>query len=150
MRHPEMLEMQRQFVGALGGPRTVVTEGLLLLTGVYTAISPWVIGFVGTHPMLAGNNVILGLILAAIGMGLTGTPERRGGISWTAAPIGIWLIISLWVLHGTGLTVGVLVNNIVVGALALILGLAVAGLVTMTPRAGTPQPRSSQESRPSE
>lgn len=149
MQHPELMEMQRQFAGALGGPRTVVTEGLLMLTGAYTAISPWVIGFAGTHPALTANNVILGLILTVIGMGLTGTPERKGGISWTAAPIGIWLIISLWVVRGGMLTVGLLVNNIVVGALALILGLAVAGLVTTAPRARTPEPRA-PESRSAE
>lgn len=140
MQHPELLEMQRQFTGALGGARTVVTEGLLMLTGVYTTISPWVIGFAGTHPALTADNVILGLILTAIGMGLTGTPERRGGISWTAVPIGAWLIISAWVLHGPMLSFGALVNNIVVGALAIVLGLVVAGLVTMT-RPRTPEPR---------
>jgi hypothetical protein len=80
------------------------------------------------------------------GVAQTGTPERRGGISWTAVPIGIWLIISLWVLRGPALTAGVLVNNIVVGALALVLGLVVAGLVTMTrtrpaePRHAEPRP----------
>lgn len=144
MQHPELLEMQRQFAGVLGGPRTVVTEGLLMLTGVYTAISPWVVGFAGTHPALAVNNLILGLIVTVIGMGLTGTPERRGGITWIAAPIGVWLIISLWVIHPMALTAGVLANNVVVGALTLIFGLAVAGLVTTAPRARPPEPRSSE------
>src|SRR5919201_4191101 len=107
MQHPELVEMQRQYAGALGGPRTVLAEGLLMLTGAYTAVSPWVVGFAGAHPALAVNDVILGLVLVAVGLGLTGTPERSGGISWTAAPIGIWLIISTFFIGGpVALTAG--------------------------------------------
>lgn len=131
-QHPDLAEMQRQYAGALAGPRAVVSEGLLMLTGAYTAISPWVVGFAAMQPALAVNNVIVGLVLAAIGLGLTGTPERRGGISWTAAPLGAWLIAAAWVMHRGMLTAGVFWNNIVVGALAIVLGLVVAGLVVVT------------------
>lgn len=131
-QHPDLAEMQREYAGVLGGPRTVVTEGLLMLGGAYTAVSPWVIGFSATQPALTANNVILGLVLVAIGLGITGTPERRGGISWTAVPIGAWLIAAAWVMHRGMLTAGVFWNNIVVGAIAIVLGLLVAGLVVVT------------------
>ncbi|MGI8312374.1 MULTISPECIES: SPW repeat protein [Saccharopolyspora] len=102
-----------------------------MLTGAYTAVSPWVVGFAGSQPLLSMNNLILGLIVTAIGLGLTGTPERSGGISWTAAPIGIWLIIATWVTTFGLPTVGMIWNNVVVGALSIILGLAVAGMVAV-------------------
>jgi hypothetical protein len=132
MQHTELIEMQRQYAGALGGPRAVVTEGLLMLTGTYTAISPFVMGWAATQPALTANNVILGLVLAAIGLGLTGTPERGGGISWTAAPIGIWLIIAPFIIRAGVFNAGLLISNIVVGAVALVLGLVVAGLVVVS------------------
>lgn len=130
--HPDLAELQRQYAGSLGAPPTVVSEGLLMLAGAYTAISPWVIGFAATQYALTVNNLILGLVVAAIGLGITGTPERRGGISWTAVPIGAWLIAAEWVLHRGMLTAGVFWSNIVAGAVTIVLGLAVAGLVVVT------------------
>lgn len=132
MQHPDLAELQRQYAGALGAPPAVLSEGLLVLAGAYTAISPWVIGFAATQPALTVNNLILGLVVAAIGLGITGTPERRGGISWTAAPIGAWLIAAEWVLHRGMLTAGVFWSNIAVGAVTIVLGLVVAGLVVVT------------------
>ncbi|MER7080177.1 SPW repeat protein [Saccharopolyspora kobensis] len=100
-----------------------------MLTGAYTAVSPWVVGFADAQPLLSMNNLVLGLIVTAIGLGLTGTPERSGGISWTAAPIGAWLIIATWVTTVGAPTAGMIWNNVVVGALSVIFGLLVAGMV---------------------
>ncbi|PKW18231.1 SPW repeat protein [Saccharopolyspora spinosa] len=121
----------RDYEAALAAPTTTGSESALMLTGAYTAVSPWVVGFAGSQPLLSMNNLILGLIVTAIGLGLTGTPERSGGISWTAAPIGIWLIIATWVTTFGLPTVGMIWNNVVVGALSIILGLAVAGMVAV-------------------
>lgn len=128
-QHPDLVEMQRQYSGILGGPQTVVTEGLLMLVGAFTAISPWVVNFQDSEPLLAVNNLILGLIIAAMGLGITGTPERSGGSSWAAVPIGIWLIIATWVMTTGSPSAGVIWSNIIVGALSILLGAAVAGLV---------------------
>ncbi|QIZ37453.1 SPW repeat protein [Saccharopolyspora sp. ASAGF58] len=121
----------RDYEAALAAPATTGSESALMLTGAYTAVSPWIVGFAGSQPLLSMNNLILGLIVTAIGLGLTGTPERSGGISWTAAPIGIWLIIATWVTTFGLPTVGMIWNNVVVGALSIILGLAVAGMVAV-------------------
>ncbi|MGW3468974.1 SPW repeat protein [Saccharopolyspora sp. NPDC000995] len=121
----------RDYEAALAAPTTTGSESALMLTGAYTAVSPWVVGFAGSQPFLSMNNLILGLIVTAIGLGITGTPERSGGISWTAAPIGIWLIIATWVTTFGLPTVGMIWNNVVVGALSIILGLAVAGMVAV-------------------
>ncbi|SEG47040.1 SPW repeat-containing protein [Saccharopolyspora kobensis] len=114
---------------ALSAPTTTGSESLLMLTGAYTAVSPWVVGFADAQPLLSMNNLVLGLIVTAIGLGLTGTPERSGGISWTAAPIGAWLIIATWVTTVGAPTAGMIWNNVVVGALSVIFGLLVAGMV---------------------
>jgi hypothetical protein len=128
VRADETAGLASQFA-PLAAPTTTGSESLLMLTGAYTAVSPWVVGFAGTQPLLTMNNLVLGLIVTAIGLGITGTPERSGGISWTAAPIGVWLIIATWVTTFGLPTVGVIWNNVVVGALSIILGLLVAGMV---------------------
>lgn len=129
-RHPDLVAMGQRYAGKLAGPQMVASEGLLMLAGAYAAISPWVVGFAGRAPGLAVNDVILGLIVAAMGLGLMGTPERSGGLSWTATPIGIWVLISTWIVPARGtITAGLVWSNVVVGAVMIILGLSVAGFV---------------------
>ncbi|MER6048721.1 SPW repeat protein [Streptomyces sp. NPDC001793] len=75
------------------------------------------------------NNLIIGLVLAAIGLGLTRAPIRMYRLSWTCAVIGVWLIVSPWVVtagHSAG--AGLIWNNVVVGAVTLALGLAATRL----------------------
>jgi len=127
--HPDLIEMQRRSEGVLSGPQAVTAEGLLTLAGAYTAISPWVVGFAGTSPTLTANNLILGLIIVAMGLGLTGGPERRGGITWAVVPMGVWVIISLWIVTTSAPSAGVVVSNVIAGAVTVLLGLAIAGMV---------------------
>jgi hypothetical protein len=48
--------------------------------------------------------------------------ERR----WAMCALGVWMIVSPWIV-GDGPDAGVVWNNIIIGALALILGLVCAG-----------------------
>ena len=103
-----------------------------MLTGLYLAISPWILHFHGTSPGMMVNNLILGLTMAAIGLGLAMFPERSASLSWMLIPIGIWLIISPWVVPANhGSPKGIIISNIVVGALACLFG-AAAGAGAMT------------------
>lgn len=121
--HPDAAEMRERYARLTEGRRVEMLEGLVMLTGLYLAISPWILHFHGTIRSITVNNLILGLTMAAIGLGLAMFAERSASLSWMLIPIGVWLIISPWVVppnHGS--PKGIIITNIVVGALACIFG----------------------------
>ncbi|MFF4958278.1 SPW repeat protein [Streptomyces sp. NPDC001222] len=126
--HPEIAEMRERFERAASG-KAVIIEGLIMLAGIYAAISPWVMHFSGAEPNLTVNNLIVGLTIGLIGVGLAMIPERMLRMAWLAVPLGIWLVISPWVVTAAhGARAGVLWSNCVVGAVTILLGLAAMGL----------------------
>lgn len=132
--HPDAAEMQERYARLTEGRRVEMTEGLVMLTGLYLAISPWILHFSGRNTSMMMNNLVLGLAMAAIGLGLAMFPERSAGLSWMLIPIGIWLIISPWVAsQGHSASKGIIASNIVVGILACLLG-AAAGAMTLMRR----------------
>lgn len=133
--HPDAAEMRARYARMTEGRRVEIMEGLVMLTGLYLAISPWVVHFQSTYPNIAVNNLVLGLALAAIGMGLALFPERGLGLGWMLVPIGIWLIISPWVATAAhSAPKGIIWNNVVVGAIACVLGAATAAMSVMSRR----------------
>jgi apolipoprotein N-acyltransferase len=132
--HPDAAEMRERYARLAEGRRVEMLEGLVMLTGLYLAISPWILHFQGTNASMRVNNLVLGLAMAAIGLGLAMFPERSTGLSWMLIPIGVWLIISPWVASaGHSAPKGIIWNNIIVGALACVLG-AVTGAMTLMRR----------------
>ncbi|MFI9646372.1 SPW repeat protein [Streptomyces sp. NPDC052040] len=126
--HPEFAEMRERFERAASG-KAIIIEGLILLAGVYAAISPWVVHFSKAEPNLTVNNLIVGLTIGLIGVGLAMIPERMLRMAWLAVPLGIWLLISPWVVTpGHGARAGVIWNQCAIGAVTLLLGLAAMGL----------------------
>jgi hypothetical protein len=124
--HPDVHEMRERYARMLRGPRGVAfVDGAAFLVGVYCAISPWTVHFSGARPELTLNNLVLGIAVALMGIGLAVAPERIGGLSWTLAPMGVWLIISPWVVTRFP-DAGVIWNNVVVGAAVFLLGLITA------------------------
>ncbi|MER6523955.1 SPW repeat protein [Streptomyces sp. NPDC001508] len=126
--HPEIAEMRERLERTASSGRAIALEGLILLAGVYAAISPWVVHF-SAQPNITVNNLIIGITVALIGFGLTLVPERMFRLVWTVAPLGIWLLISPWVVTATqGARAGIVWNNCWLGAVTLLLGLAAMGL----------------------
>lgn len=127
--HPDLAEMRERLERTASSSGAIVIEGLIVLAGVYAAISPWVVHFSATAPNLTVNNLIVGVTTALIGLGLTVAPERMLRLAWVVAPLGVWLLISPWVVtttHSAG--AGIIWNNCVLGAVTLLLGLAAMGL----------------------
>ncbi|MET8681634.1 SPW repeat protein [Streptomyces sp. NPDC004647] len=132
--HPDVHEMRERYAEMLHGRGASAVEGLAFLAGVYCAISPWTVHFSGAQPELTLNNLVLGIAIALMGIGLAAAPERLGGLSWTMALMGVWLIISPWVVTRFPDS-GMIWNNVVIGAVVCLLGLVAAG--TMRPRRET-------------
>ncbi|MFF4212057.1 SPW repeat protein [Streptomyces sp. NPDC001796] len=126
--HPEIAEMRERLERTAASGGAIALEGMILLAGVYAAISPWVVHFSGT-PFITVNNLIVGLAVGLIGLCMTLVPERMLRLAWVVAPLGVWLIISPWVVTAThSARAGIIANNVAVGAVTAALGLAAMGL----------------------
>ncbi|MFE9900847.1 SPW repeat protein [Streptomyces achromogenes] len=133
--HPDASEMRDRYARVLGGRDVALVDGPVFLLGLYCAASPWILHYTASQPALATHNLIVGTAIGLLALGFTRAPERMYGLSWAMCAMGIWMIIAPWIV-GSRPDTGVIVNNIVIGALALILGLVCAG----TAAKSTPRP----------
>ncbi|MFP3991867.1 SPW repeat protein [Streptomyces sp. E11-3] len=124
-QHPDLAEMRSRFEKATSSPRGQAVEALAFLTGVYLAASPWIAGFSGITA-LATTNLILGIAYALCMGGLSSAYERTHAMAWCAMAIGAFTIISPWIVTGNVDTTRTVWNNVVCGAVALLLGAAMA------------------------
>ena len=58
-------------------------------------------------------------------------------MTWTLPVLGVWVIVSPWVIPGFALTAGMVWSNVVAGALLTFLGLNATYFGTRTRAAGT-------------
>ncbi|MER6504000.1 SPW repeat protein [Streptomyces sp. NPDC001455] len=144
--HPDVSEMRDRYARVMGGRDVALVDAPVFLVGLYCAISPWVVNFLGTQPRLTTHNVIMGIAIAVLGLGFTAMPERMYGLSWAICAMGIWMIISTWVV-GSAPSLGVILNNVIIGALTLLLGLVCAA-VSMKAGKHTTGRRAARADRP--
>ncbi|MBJ6637454.1 SPW repeat protein [Streptomyces sp. DHE7-1] len=124
--HPDISEMRTRYARMLGGRDVALVDGPVFLLGLYCAASPWILHYTASQPALATHNLIMGIAIGLLALGFTTAPARMYGLSWAMCAMGVWMIIAPWIV-GSGPDAGVIVNNIVIGALALVLGLMCAG-----------------------
>jgi apolipoprotein N-acyltransferase len=133
--HPDAAEMRERFERVAESPRAALLDGMVVLLGTYLAISPWVVRFHGTSPELTANNLIIGLVLAGLGLGMALLPGRMYPLAWVTLPIGGWMIVSPWVATAAhSATKGMIWNNVCIGGIAIVLGLAASGMTVMAMR----------------
>ncbi|MER7481488.1 SPW repeat protein [Streptomyces sp. NPDC126510] len=133
--HPDASEMRDRYARVLGGRDVALVDGPVFLLGLYCAASPWIVHYTTSQPALVTHNLIMGIAIGLLALGFTRAPERMYGLSWAMCALGVWMIISPWVV-GESPDAGVVWNNIIIGALAVILGLVCAG----TAAKATPRP----------
>lgn len=85
-------------------------------------ISPWVIGFSGLTTITI-HNVIVGLAASLLAIGYAAAFGRTHGLAWVLPVIGVWAIISPWLVSGEVNVTEVVLNNVIVGAVIVLLGL---------------------------
>lgn len=132
--HPDIVAMRQRYEQAFETPQAWVSEGLLLMAAIYAAISPWVVGFHSRSAGLAVSDLIIGLALATLTLAVAASNLHLHGLTWVAPLLGIWLIITPWVVRGTDRTAGLLVSNVVVGACIVLIGAAMTGVSLRRPR----------------
>jgi hypothetical protein len=132
--HPDVGEMRDRYARVVGARDVALVDGPVFLLGLYCAVSPWILHYTTSQPALVAHNLIIGIAIGLLALGFTITPERMYGLSWAICAMGAWMIISPWVV-GTSPDTGVVVNSIIIGALAVVLG----ALCAVTARGSTPR-----------
>jgi len=132
--HPDVNEMRDRYARMVGGRDVALVDGPVFLLGLYCAVSPWILHYTTSQPPLVTHNLVMGIAIALLALGFTITPERMYGLSWAICAMGAWMIISPWIV-GTSPDTGVVLNSIIIGALAVVLG----ALCAVTARGSTPR-----------
>jgi SPW repeat len=122
-RHPDIVALRMKYEQANETPLAHVVNGLCLMAGAYLAISPWVVGFQVLTP-LAVVNVLTGLVLVALAFGLGTAYGRLHGLAWVMPFVGAWVFVAPWVIRGGVNTTPAVANNVTIGAVCALLGLA--------------------------
>ncbi|MFC8228049.1 SPW repeat protein [Streptomyces sp. NPDC057287] len=126
--HPDADEMRARHDRVISGGRTTaMADAPVFLLGLFCAVSPWVLHFTASQPSLVTHNLVIGIAIAVLALCFTAMPERMTGMSMAIVALGAWLIVSTWVV-GQSPDMGVILNNVIVGGLAIVLGAACAGL----------------------
>src|SRR5262245_41491557 len=120
--HPDIATLKGRYDEVGEKPAAQALAGLTMLAGLFVALSPWIVGFSG-QTTLAVNNLVVGLVVAALGAGFASTFRSTHGLSWVVKMLGIWTIIVPFVAAGTTATLRVVLANVIGGAVVLLLGL---------------------------
>lgn len=123
--HPDLLALRARYERVAESMSAHFTFGLALLTGLYVAASPWIVGF-DTTRQLAVCDLIVGIAVAYLAYRFATGLDRAHGMTWTLAVLGVWVIVSPWILRGMTPTAGMIWSNVVAGALLTFLGLNAA------------------------
>ncbi|TAK69068.1 MAG: hypothetical protein EPO13_09515 [Actinomycetota bacterium] len=122
-QHPDIRALRERYEETSETVAARLVAGLSFMAGLYAAISAWVIGFDGQGRM-AVSNLVVGIAVAVLALGMASAYERTHGLAWVSALLGVWLIVSPWLIDGVDRTAQLLWSNIVVGAVVVVLGLA--------------------------
>lgn len=105
-------------MATLGNRRTQETaiDIVNLIAGLVLAVSPWVLGFAGAG--FAWNAWIVGVVIALIAIGALVAFQQWE--EWVNLVLGLWAIISPWVLGFAG-SVPIMAVHVIVGLVVAIL-----------------------------
>jgi hypothetical protein len=120
--HPDILALRERYERAAESMTAQGTFGFTLLTAVYAATSPWILGFHNTSP-LAVNDFTVGIVCVALAFGFAMALDRSHGMTWTLPVFGVWFIVSPLVLRGVSPHGSMIWSNVVAGAVLTLLGL---------------------------
>lgn len=112
---------------ALRGSAAQIAATLVMLTGLWVAISPWFLTLqVPPAANATVNDLIIGLAVAVFAMLAAGRPRSMPGLPAASLLAGIWLIISPFVLAAQfSVTASMYWSNIWAGAVVIVASLAV-------------------------
>ncbi len=120
--HPDIVGLRMRYEQVAETRAAHVVDGLSLLTGLFVAASAWIVGFTATT--LAATNLITGIALALLALGFASAFGRTHGIAWVAPVLGVWTILSPWLVSGSVATGRTIATNVIAGGVYLVLSLS--------------------------
>ncbi|MFI5907656.1 SPW repeat protein [Dactylosporangium sp. NPDC051541] len=121
--HPDIAELRARYDQVSETPAARITDGVLVLAGLYLALSPWVVGFPPFEANLSVNNFICGIAVAVLAGGFAVAYGRTHGLAWLPVAIGVWTIVAPFVVQRGYSSGGAIASNIVIGIVTIGLGL---------------------------
>jgi len=77
---------------------------------------------------LAVCNLLSGLAVALLAVGFTSAYSRTHGMAFVAPLLGLWMIVSPWLVVGVTTTAGMIWSNVVCGIIVCLLGLGLTAM----------------------
>jgi hypothetical protein len=137
--HPDIAELRARYDRVAETTSAHMLDGLTFLSGLYLAISPWVIAFNGRTTTLTVNNLLTGIAVTLLAVGFASAYGRTHGVAWVVPLLGVWTIIAPWIVRGALPSTSTIVNNVITGALIFLFGVGAAGMAMVSSR--TPRRR---------
>src|SRR5579871_5878560 len=97
-----------------------VASTLNILAGLWLIISPFILAF-SSLPIALWDTLIVGIVVVILAWIRAANPERMVGLSWINILLGLWLIISPFVLNYSD-AVRASWNDVILGIIVLVLG----------------------------
>lgn len=133
-KHPDLTGMRVRYEQMAETPMVQVADGLAFLSGLYLAMSPWVVGFTD-HSALTMANLFVGITVALLAIGFASAFGRTHGIVWVAPLLGLWTIVAPWVVADAGTpATAAIFSNVIAGALIVLLTLPQLWVGVRSPR----------------
>lgn len=119
--HPDLTEMRMRYEQAAETPTAQIADGVIVLGGLFVGLSPWIAGF-STGP-LAMNNLVTGVATAVLGLCFAAAFHRTHGIAWTCPVLGLWALLSVFLVSGSVISTAPVLCNVIGGAVVILAGL---------------------------
>ncbi|WP_131737172.1 SPW repeat protein [Actinomadura roseirufa] len=129
-QHPDIVEMRARYEAAGQTPIAQGVDGLIALTGLFLAVSPWIVGFNGLTAITV-NNLITGIALSLLAAGFASAYGRTYGMAWVVPVIGLWTVVAPWAIRGDMANTRTIWSNAVAGGIAIACGLAAMGVAML-------------------
>lgn len=95
------------------------TSGINILAGLWLILAPFALDYATVEAAL-WNSVIVGIAVAVMAIVRVTQPREYEGVSWVNFVLGIWLVVSPFVLNLMNIE-ALVWNNIIVGVIVLAL-----------------------------
>lgn len=110
--------------------QATTASGLNVLAGIWLIIAPFVLGYTLSTPTT--NDIWVGIVVGVLALIRVFTPMRAMWLSWVNIVLGIWVIISPFVL-GYSYYATARWNDIILGIIVAVLAIWSSGATAMRP-----------------